>query len=143
MALESVKRAAAASVSSVQTRATEPTHVERSESTSGVNSGYVEAASTMAGGMQTGTMSGQSGEQMTEQEAERRLKGAIQHANNQIKHSGKTRCEFAYHEPTKRISIKVFDSETKEVIREIPAEETLQMVEKMWELAGILVDEKR
>jgi flagellar protein FlaG len=35
------------------------------------------------------------------------------------------------------------DKERKEVIKEIPPEETLEMVEKMWELAGILVDEKR
>ncbi|MCX4317731.1 MAG: flagellar protein FlaG [Lachnospiraceae bacterium] len=39
--------------------------------------------------------------------------------------------------------MKVKDADTGEVIREIPAEETLKMVEKMWELAGILVDERR
>lgn len=143
MALESVKRAAASMTGTVQTRTAEPARVEKSESISGTSEGYVEAASTVNGGMQAGTMSGQSGEQMSDQEAERRLKTAIQHANTQVKQTGKTRCEFSYHEETNRISIKVMDAETKEVIREIPAEETLQMVEKMWELAGILVDEKR
>ena len=54
-----------------------------------------------------------------------------------------TKCEFSYHEPTGRISIKVMDKETDEVIREIPPEETLEMVEKMWELAGLIVDEHR
>ena len=55
----------------------------------------------------------------------------------------KTRCEFSYHEDTKRVSIKVIDSETEEVIREIPPEETLDMLSKMWEVAGILIDEQR
>ena len=33
--------------------------------------------------------------------------------------------------------------ETKKVIREYPPEETLDMIAKVWEMAGILVDEKR
>ena len=33
--------------------------------------------------------------------------------------------------------------EWKEVIKEFPPEETLDMIAKVWELAGILVDEKR
>ena len=32
---------------------------------------------------------------------------------------------------------------TKEVIKEIPPEKTLDMIAKAWELAGILIDEKR
>lgn len=70
------------------------------------------------------------------------LRTAVSQANSKLKHS-RTKCEFSYHEATKRISIKVLDKETNEVIREIPPEETLEMVEKMWELAGILVDERR
>ena len=74
--------------------------------------------------------------------SESSIKAAVQRANNQMKHA-KTQCEFSYHEPTKRVSIKLIDSETKEVIREIPPEDTLEMVAKRWELAGLLVDEKR
>lgn len=74
--------------------------------------------------------------------SESRIKSAVKHANNQMKHA-KTRCEFSYHEQTKRVSIRIIDRETQEVIREVPPEETLEMVEKMWELAGILVDERR
>lgn len=77
-----------------------------------------------------------------EQNESRRLKSAVDHANTTMKHA-KTKCEFSYHEETKRVSIKVIDQDTKEVIKEIPPEETLEMIAKMWELAGILVDEKR
>lgn len=73
-----------------------------------------------------------------------RVKDAVNQANNRLKQKhATTKCEFSYHEPTGRISIKVMDKETDEVIREIPPEETLEMIEKMWELAGIIVDEHR
>ena len=74
--------------------------------------------------------------------ASRRIKNAVEHANKTMRHA-KTKCEFSYHEETKRVSIKVIDEETEEVIREIPPEETLEMLSKMWELAGLMVDEKR
>jgi len=41
------------------------------------------------------------------------------------------------------VRVKVLDSETNEVIREIPPEKILDMVAKMWELAGLIVDERR
>lgn len=54
-----------------------------------------------------------------------------------------TVAEFGYNEPTNRITIKIKDKETDEVIKEIPSEKALEMLAKAWELAGILVDEKR
>ncbi len=50
---------------------------------------------------------------------------------------------FGYHDGTNRVVIKILDKQTKEVKKEYPAEETLDMIQKVWELAGILVDEKR
>lgn len=54
-----------------------------------------------------------------------------------------TIAEFGYNEPTKRITIKIKDKETDEVIKEIPSDKALEMLAKAWELAGLLVDEKR
>ena len=54
-----------------------------------------------------------------------------------------TIAEFGYHESTHRITIKIKDKDTDEVIKEIPSEKALKMLEKAWEIAGILVDEKR
>ena len=79
---------------------------------------------------------------VNDENASRRIKNAVDHANQTMRQS-KTKCEFSYHEETKRVSIKVIDAETEEVIREIPPEETLEMLSKMWELAGLMVDEKR
>lgn len=50
---------------------------------------------------------------------------------------------FGIHEATNRVTIKIIDKETKKVIKELPPEKTLDMIAKVWEMAGILVDEKR
>ncbi|NLD48585.1 MAG: flagellar protein FlaG [Clostridiaceae bacterium] len=67
---------------------------------------------------------------------------AIEKANKAISTSNRV-LEFSIHEKTKEIMVKVVDSETKEVIREIPPEKVLDMVARLWEMAGILVDERR
>ncbi|MDD4707168.1 MAG: flagellar protein FlaG, partial [Firmicutes bacterium] len=40
------------------------------------------------------------------------------------------------------IMVKVINDETDEIIREIPPEKILDMVAKIWELAGLMVDRK-
>ncbi len=50
---------------------------------------------------------------------------------------------FGFHEKTNRVTIKIVDKESKKVIKELPPEKTLDLIAKAWELAGIMVDEKR
>lgn len=50
---------------------------------------------------------------------------------------------FGIHDATNRVTIKIIDKETKEVIKEFPPEKTLDMIAKVWEMAGIMVDERR
>ena len=50
---------------------------------------------------------------------------------------------FGFHEETNRVTIKIVDKDTKKVIKELPPEKTLDMIAKVWEIAGLLVDEKR
>ncbi|MDO4166528.1 MAG: flagellar protein FlaG [Eubacteriales bacterium] len=68
------------------------------------------------------------------------IDSAVSSANSKL---SKTRCEYSYDEATRRVSIKVFDKDSDELIREVPPEKSLEMLQKMWELAGIMVDEKR
>ena len=70
------------------------------------------------------------------------VKNAVDTANDLLKIS-RTSARFKYHEATKQVSIKIIDDETQEVIKEIPPEKSIEMVEKMLELSGMLVDEKR
>lgn len=74
--------------------------------------------------------------------SERVVLEAIQKANKAIS-GGNRRFEFSIHEKTNEIVVKVFDSDTNELIREIPNEKVLDMVAKICEMAGILVDERR
>lgn len=70
------------------------------------------------------------------------VQGAVDSVNESLKPTN-TSVRFKYHEKINRVSIKIVDTKTDEVIREIPPEETMKMVEKMLEQAGILVDERR
>ncbi|WP_426450515.1 flagellar protein FlaG [Paenibacillus sp. S-38] len=54
-----------------------------------------------------------------------------------------TSLNFSIHEKTKQIMVKVIDKESGQVIREVPPEKNLDFLAKLWEMAGILVDEKR
>ena len=80
------------------------------------------------------------GEATNQNPSEATIDDAVKSANRRMEH---TRCEYSYHKETNRVSIKVINEDTDEVIREIPPEKSLDMLQKMWEMAGILVDEKR
>ncbi|NLO83178.1 MAG: flagellar protein FlaG [Clostridiales bacterium] len=66
---------------------------------------------------------------------------AVKQANKALEGTNR-RFEYLIHERTNTIMIKVINSETDEVIREIPPEKILDLIAKLWELAGIIVDEK-
>lgn len=68
------------------------------------------------------------------------IKKAVERLNKQMTNS---EALFGIHDETNRVTIKIVDKQTKEVIKEFPPEKTLDMIAKVWELAGILVDEKR
>ena len=79
--------------------------------------------------------------QAREQQQSEQLKKAIMEMNRRINNSNEE-AVFGVHEDTNRIMIKIMDKETKEVIKEFPPEKTLDMTARIWEMAGILVDEK-
>ncbi len=76
------------------------------------------------------------------QAAPDQLKKMIAEMNKKINNTNEI-AMFGIHEETNRIMIKIMDKDTKEVIKEFPPEKTLDMIAKIWEMAGILVDEKR
>ena len=69
-----------------------------------------------------------------------RIKKAVEDLNKKMMNS---EAQFGIHEATNRVTIKIVDKETKEVIKELPPEKTLDMIARVWEMAGLLVDEKR
>lgn len=83
----------------------------------------------------------QSFQEQTEEKQRDAIKKSIEELNKNINKN--TEAQFGYHDETNRVTIKIVDKETKEVIREVPPEKTLDMIAKVWELAGMIVDEKR
>ena len=81
----------------------------------------------------------QNGEQQ-QQASNEKIKKAVEQLNKNMPHS---EAVFGIHDETNRVMIKIVDKDTKEVIKEFPPEETLDMIAKVWELAGIMVDERR
>ncbi len=82
---------------------------------------------------------GQQQEQQPSASAEA-VKKAVEEMNKKMANSV---AQFGIHEETNHITIKIVDKETKKVIKELPPEKTLDMIAKVWEMAGLLVDEKR
>lgn len=81
-----------------------------------------------------------SAEQNSEQANNEQIRKAVEKLNKNMAHS---EAVFGIHEDTNRVTIKIVNRDTKEVIKELPPEKTLDMIAKVWELAGIMVDEKR
>ena len=50
--------------------------------------------------------------------------------------------EYSVHDKLNQIMIKIIDRNTKEVLLEVPPKKILDMVAKMCEMVGILVDKK-
>ena len=79
-------------------------------------------------------------QQNNNQPQNEQLRKAVEQLNKKMSNS---EAIYGIHEGTNRITIKIVDKETKETIKELPPEQTLDMIAKVWELAGMLVDEKR
>lgn len=81
-----------------------------------------------------------SGNDNNRQPSNEQIKKAVESLNKKMEHS---EAIFGIHDGTNRVTIKIIDKDTKEVLKELPPERTLDMIAKVWEMAGILVDEKR
>ena len=98
------------------------------------------AKDTMA--MNTKDISGEgSGESQNNAEAQAaQIKRAVEEINKKANNS---EAVWGVHEGTNRVTIKLVDKQTKEVIKEFPPDKTLDMISRIWEMAGLMVDERR
>ncbi|MCU0821015.1 MAG: flagellar protein FlaG [Spirochaetes bacterium] len=62
---------------------------------------------------------------------------------NSAARSVNERVSFKFHEKANRVIMKVVDTKTDEVVREIPPKEMIKLLEQMHELIGMFVDESR
>lgn len=61
---------------------------------------------------------------------------------NRIIFGEDNRFEFRIHDRTGRVMVKLVNNQTDEIIKELPPEKILDLVACIWDLVGILVDER-
>lgn len=76
-------------------------------------------------------------EEITKQDLEINIEGV-----NKFLEKHTTSLKFQVHEDLNRVYVEVVDQKTKEVVREIPPKEFLDMVSSMLEHVGLIVDKK-
>ena len=141
MAVEGVKGAGMTYQGSVSTAEVKEESRAKVEQAENVNTSETIAAKTTA--LDTKQMDGEEGSTQNGQSQEQRnaqIRKAVDDINKKMNNS---EAIFGIHEATNRVTIKIVDKDTKKVIKEMPPEKTLDMIAKVWELAGLLVDEKR
>lgn len=74
-------------------------------------------------------------------DSEARVEESVENINRELK-SLETNLRFSIHKTTKQIMVKIVDTNTSEVIREIPSEKILDMVAAMMERAGLFLDKR-
>ncbi len=106
---------------------------------------FATAAKELRGGeFENKSLNANADEDNAENKASSQTTSSLREAVEKINSAnGNAEAVFGIHEGTNRVMIKMVDKETKETIKEFPAEETLDLIAKAWELAGIMVDEKR
>ncbi len=151
MAIDGIGGVGALNVSS-QTRTSTPRTAETQNINVSAEGAQVQVdslppvASKGGNDNQSGNQQDRAGVQSDKEIASDKVKAAVDDLNKKVRQPSvikHTQLSFKYHEDTNRISITVTDSDTDEVIREIPPEKALDMLAKAWEMAGLLVDERR
>lgn len=150
MAIEAIKGAGMAyqgSSSTAQTKEQTQTRTEvSSEDNKVVSENIAKAVQAMNTKETSGDSTGNTGNQAQAQQQQMDKNAQIKKAVDDINKSAtgdQAEAIFGIHDKTNRVTIKIVDKKTKEVIKEFPPEKTLDMIAKVWEMAGIMVDERR
>jgi len=142
MAIEAIKGVAMAYQGSVSTAEVKEVSRPKVEQTENLNTAEAIAKNTMA--LDTKQASEEGAESGTQQQSQEALNAQIRKAVEDInRKANSSEAIFGIHEKTNRVTIKIVDKDSKKVIKELPPEKTLDMIAKVWELAGLMVDEKR
>lgn len=149
MAIEAIKGAGMVYQGSTSTAQIKEQAQGRTEVSSADNQVVSDSIARNIQAMNTKETSGDAGAQgqaqlaaQKQNEKNMQLKKAVDDINKSAL-ADQSEAVFGIHEKTNRVTIKIVDKKTKEVIKEFPPEKTLDMIAKVWEMAGLMVDEKR
>lgn len=123
MAIESMNAAAVAtSVQQTNTQQTQTQHVERAEPVQQPNRAQEQI-------------------QETEQVSSEQLEAAIERLNDLMK-DGQRSLAFSVDKELDEVVVKVMDTDTEEVIRQIPNEESLRFAKNLEGVLGVIFNDK-
>lgn len=140
MSIEGIKSAGLTYQAVTSNTVTRQTAESQVEANSIVNTAEQLAAKTVDFTVkETGTEAGNNNpaDQKASFEA---VKKAVNEINRQNPNST---VQFGVHEETNKMTVKILDKSTRKVLKEFPAEKSLDLIAKAWEMAGIMVDEER
>lgn len=141
MGIEAIKGAGMSYQASTSAPEVKAQAAQRVEAAEAPQVSEVIARDTMAMNTKQTSGEGAGGQGAPNSQAQNeQLKKAVEDINKKANNSTAV---FGIHEETNRVTIKIVDKQTKEVIKEFPPEQTLDMIAKVWEMAGLMVDEKR
>ena len=140
MAMEAIKGAGMTYQGSVSTAETRTENLPRVESAENAAAAESIAQATTAMDTKAAGDENENTSQQNQDPYNAQIRKAVEEVNKKALNS---EAIFRIHEATNRVTIKIIDKDTRKVIKEIPPEKTLDMIAKVWELAGLMVDEKR
>ncbi len=115
-------------------------NVGNSYATESRSTQYTPDISSVSNGVETAAVGNVVESNQKNAPSENTIKQAVSDINKKI--NPNTVARYGFHEETNRVTIKIVDKNSDKVIKEFPAEETLDMIAKVWELAGVFLDEK-
>ena len=113
---------------------------ERAESSARAAERVDQTTNIVENAQEKGRADGGEQQGKEQQASNEQIRKAVEQLNKSMANS---EAVFGIHEDTNRVTIKIVDKTTKEVIKELPPEKTLDMIARVWDMAGILVDERR
>ena len=140
MAMEAIKGAGMTYQGSVSTAETRTENLPRVESAENAAAAESLAQATTAMDTKAAGDENENTSQQNQDPYNAQIRKAVEEVNKKAVNS---EAIFGIDEATNRVTIKIIDKDTRKVIKEIPPEKTLDMIAKVWELAGLMVDEKR
>lgn len=108
---------------------------------SGESGAVAKAAVAKAAVVQTLTQTSASANSGAAQSNGQAIRNAARQINDFLK-SASAGVEFTVDENSKRVVVRIVDSETKQVIRQIPSEEMLAISQSLDRVAGMLFEQK-
>ena len=122
---------------------TEPKKVEVNKDVQTAESGATPMMDLANQGVAKSAESNTNQNESNQQDEEKNYENIKRAVDNLNKNMKNTSAIYGIHEGTNRVTIKIVDKQTKEVIKEFPPDKTLDMIARVWEMAGLMVDEKR